>query len=159
MHASPQSCAVPPAAVASLLWVALTGCAGGLGAAQAVAAEEIQCPSSLRTTQAPTEDPATPWSASQQGQSSRLLYVEVYAGPWRQEQSLPPDEMQDSPGRQSLTWRLKGLPSVQGTWLVCTYQNTQVKLERRLPEAVTECLQVSSTDPKRVVKLLEHRCR
>ena len=57
MHASPQSCAVPPAAVASLLWVALTGCAGGLGAAQAVAAEEIQCPSALRTTQAPTEEP------------------------------------------------------------------------------------------------------
>ena len=30
---------------------------------------------------------------------------------------------------------------------------------RRLPETVTECVQVDSTDPKRVVKLLEHRCR
>ena len=141
------------------MWVALAGCGGSFfRPSNAVAAEDVQCPAALQTTQSATSTTAS-WTAAQQGQSSRLLYSEVYAGPWRNEQSVPPDEVQDTPGRQSLIWRLRGRPSPDGTWLVCTYQNTQVKLERRLPETVTECLQVNSTDPKRVVKLLEQRCK
>lgn len=99
-----------------------------------------------------------PWEAAQQGASSRLLYSEVYAGSWRDEQPVTVDEFKDSPGRETLIWRLRGRSSREGTWLVCTYQNTQVKLVRRLPETITECMQVNSTDPKRVVKLLEQRC-
>ena len=148
----------PRMAVASLMWAALAGCGGGRHPVIAVAAEEIQCPATLETIQM-AKQPMPPWSADQQGQSSRLLYSEVYAGPWRNEQSVPPGEVQDAPGKQSLIWRLRGRPSPEGTWLVCTYQNTQVKLERRLPETITECVQVNSTDPNRVVKLLEQRCR
>ena len=106
-----------------------------------------------------TKSPAITLRVLQQGQSSRLLYSEVYAGPWRNEQAAPPDEVLDRPGRQYLVWRLRGQASPDGAWLVCSYQNTQVKLERRLPGTISECRQVNSTDAKRVVKLLEQRCR
>lgn len=144
--------------LASLSWAALAGCVASLPPTSARAAEEIQCPATLATIQS-TAQPVPPWDATQQGRSSRLLYSEVYAGPWQDEQPVTVDEFQDAPGRQTLVWRLRGHPSPRGTWLVCSYQNTQVKLVRRLPETITECTQVNSTDPKRVVKLLEQRCR
>lgn len=146
-------------ALASLLGVVLVGCAGIYPATNAVAAEEIRCPATLQTSQSAAGVVAAPWEAAQQGQSSRLLYLELYAGPWRDEQPVMVDETKNSPNRETLIWRLRGNPSAQGTWLVCTYQNTQVKLVRRLPDSITECAQVNSTDPKRVVKLLEHGCR
>jgi len=141
----------------SMLWAALAGCTVSVLPANAIAADSIRCPSTLRTTQSSTELPM-PWSATQQGDSSRLLYIEVYAGPWRNEQAVPPDEVQNSPGRQTLVWHLRGRPSGKGTFMVCTYMNTQVKLERRLPDSVTGCRQVNSTDPKRVVKVIEQGC-
>lgn len=145
-------------AMVSLAWAMLAGCAGIMRPGSALAAEQVSCPATLQTTQAAT-DAMSPWSASQQGRSSRLLYIEVYAGPWRNEQSVPPDDVQEAPGEQTLLWRLRGRPSAEGTWLVCTYQNTQVKLERRLPDSVTECRQVDSTDPKRVVKVVAQGCK
>lgn len=148
----------PRLALASLLGAVLAGCAGGLLQASAVAAEEIRCPLTLQTTQSAAQPPA-PWEAAQQGQSSRLLYAELYAGPWRDQQPVMVDEFKDSPGKETLIWRLRGRASPLGTWLVCSYQNTQVKLVRRLPDTITECTQVNSTDPKRVVKLLEQGCR
>lgn len=148
----------PRMALVSLLGALLAGCVGGLPPGSAYAAEEIRCPLTLRTTQSATQ-PLGPWEAAQQGQSSRLLYAELYAGPWRDEQPVMVDEFKESPGSETLIWRLRGQPSPQGTWLVCSYQNTQVKLVRRLPETITECTQVNSTDPKRVLKLLEQGCR
>lgn len=148
----------PRLVLVSLLGSVLAGCVGCLLPGSALAAEEIRCPLTLQTTQSATQ-PQAPWEAAQQGQSSRLLYAELYAGPWRDEQPVMVDEFKDSPGIETLVWRLRGRPSPQGTWLVCSYQNTQVKLVRRLPETITECTQVNSTDPKRVVKLLEQGCR
>lgn len=148
---------MPRLIYASFVGAALVGCTCSARPGNAMATDGIRCPSTLRTTQSAT-DSTMPWSATQQGESSRLLYIEVYAGPWRNEQAVPPDEVQDSPGRQTLVWHLRGRPSANGTFLVCTYLNTQVKLERRLPDSVTGCRLVNSTDPKRVMKVLEHGC-
>lgn len=138
--------------------LALAGCANLAWTEPALANRgAVQCPPSISTVQQADEAPA-PWRASQQGTSSRLLYIEVYARPWREGQALQPDQVQDQPGTQTERWRFQGPASPTGTWLVCSYQNTQVKLERRLPDSVSACQQTLSTDPRKVVKLLSQGC-
>lgn len=100
-----------------------------------------------------------PWRSTQLGSLSKLVYAEVYAGPPRNEQVIMPDEYRDQPGRVTMNWRFRGQPAREGIWLVCAYQNTQVRLELRLPESVTECSQINSTDERRPIKLMGQSCR
>lgn len=138
--------------------LALAGCAHLTWTEPALANPgAVQCPPSINTVQQ-TDAAQAPWRASQQGTSSRLLYIEVYAGPWQDGQSLQPDQVQDQPGTQTERWRFQGPASSTGTWLVCSYQNTQVKLERRLPDSVSACQQTRTTDPRKVIKLLSQGC-
>jgi len=134
------------------------GCAATLGITSAVAAESVTCPAAIRTSQQLAQN-MSPWSAIQLGTSSRLLYAEIYDGPPRNEQIIMPDEHKEERGREVMTWRFRGQPAKEGTWLLCSYQNTQVKLELRLPETVTECSQTNSTDTRLVVKLIAQDCR
>lgn len=118
---------------------------------------EIRCPSRIETTQSAPGIQA-PWRAVQRGNSSRLVFSELYAGPWENDESLPPDESIDSANRELRIWHLVGDPAPEGTWLVCSYQNTQVKIVRRLPDDVRHCEESVSTEPRRVIKLLSQRC-
>jgi hypothetical protein len=144
--------------LATACLLTLAGCANLAWTEPALANPgAVQCPPTISTLQQAETAPA-PWKASQQGTSSRLLYVEVYAGPWRDGQALQPDHVQNQSGTQTERWHFKGTASTAGTWLVCSYQNTQVKLERRLPDSVSACQQTQSTDPRKVVKLLSQGC-
>jgi len=132
--------------------------AAGPGCAQpTVTAQAVACPPVIATRQE-LREPVPAWTASQLGGTSRLLYAEIYDGPPRNEQALMPDQQKAESGREVLIWRLRGAPAKDGTWLVCAYQNTQVRLELRLPDGVTECSQTNSTDPRRAIKLLAQGC-
>lgn len=149
----------PVSVVWGLSAVLLVGCASEAGHVTPAASGAVSCPATIQTNQQLTRPAAPPWASLQLGGSSHLLFAELYDGPPRDEQIIMADEHRDEPGRELLTWRFRGQPAKQGTWLLCSYQNTQVKLEMRLPETVTECVQASSTDASRVVRLLSQVCR
>lgn len=147
-----------PRSLARLV-AAWAACGLAAGCAAAPGPVETSCPATIKTTQQ-LAGTATPWTATQLGTSNRLVYSELYDGPPQDGQGLMPDATEDGPGKTATSvWRFHGAPAKQGTWLLCGYQNTQVKLSLRLPETVTECRQVDSTDPNRVVKLVSQVCR
>ena len=141
------------------LAVLLTGCAHEAGPVTPAMDADVSCPATIQTNQQLTPRAAPPWASLQLGISNRLLYAELYDGPPRDEQIIMADDHRDEPGRELMSWRFHGQPARQGTWLLCSYQNTQVKLELRLPEKITECVQTLSTDKSRVVRLLSQTCR
>lgn len=122
-----------------------------------VRAESIECPSDIRTTQS-VEDDVLDWEEIQQGTISRLIYTEIYAGPIEDGQSVEADEAISAPDMETLVWHFQGTVPTNGTWLACSYENTYVKLVRRLPDNISTCTQVSSTEVHRVIKLLVQKC-
>lgn len=118
----------------------------------------MSCPSSIRTQQK-LADPIASWDVEASDTSNRLIYVELYNGPPGNEQAIEPDETRDQAKEEILIWRFSGEPAKEGIWLLCGYQQTQVRLLRMLPDAVRECTQTNSNDRSRVVRLLTQTCR
>ena len=104
----------------------------------ALAAENVQCPSSLVVEQT-LRDPPAAWAVAHTPGQVGLASITFYEGPPQDMASLVYDKRTAHGTTWEATWHFAP-QAPDGYWVSCTYERTDITLSKRLPSDVTLCV-------------------